>query len=330
MCAFIAVLVVACSAQATPLRMKLSWVLNDQYAGQIYAFEKGWYKKAGIALTLIPHQGGHSDPYDAVMTGAADVGVGETLVILRRAIRDGSDIVIFGLEDQISPAGFLSLAETKIAQPGDLEHKRYGYYNNSDTDLLKWFADKNGVDYKSIAKKRVMPNDMQPLIDGEIDFIIAHETNEPVLLKLKKHRTNFLSLSGPKGTLFGASYFCKRDYYEKHKAELTKLMEMTSRGWRAAFDHPDDAAEMILRNFPRKDYVDGSRTFTKDKFVMGLGIKKYYLTYKVGPDFICCMSKYYWEMVSERMASEGLMENDASILSYVRFDATRELNNRIK
>jgi ABC-type nitrate/sulfonate/bicarbonate transport system substrate-binding protein len=306
------------------------WILNDQFAGEIYSHYKGWYKKENIDLVLLPYQRGTSDPYDSIMTGKADIGIYETSSLLRRAIKDKADIVIFGIEDQISPAGFMSMANKGIKQPKDLEGHVFGYYNDGDIDLFRWFANKNNVSLATIEMHNVVPNDMDPLINGKVDFIVAHETNEPVIMKLKGYDTNFIPLSGPWGYQFGTSFFCKRNYYEKHKDILNSFMKATAKGWRATFANPREAAEIILNNYYKGDYIDNSRKTTIDKFIKGLGIKSYYITFKVGPDCINCMSKTYWNILRDRLILDGIIASGDDIQHFIRFDATQSLMKSVE
>lgn len=69
LCVLAAIIFSSGVASAATVRMKLAWILNDQYAGQIYAHHKGWYRKEGIDLVLMPHQSGFPDPYDSIIKG---------------------------------------------------------------------------------------------------------------------------------------------------------------------------------------------------------------------------------------------------------------------
>ena len=322
-------LVFICSASkqlyANTLKLKLMWILNDQYAGEIIALTKGWYKEAGVNVKLLPYKSNTPDPYTAVINGGADVGISETLELLRRSIKDGSDIVIFGLKDQISPAGFMALSINNISAPGDLGKKTFGFYDDGNIEILRWYSEKHNIDYSSIKVRRLLPDDMRPLTEGKVDFIIAHETNEPIILKLNGYRTVFFPLSGPEGLHFGPAFFCRRSYYEKNKKQLIKFIEATIRGWRFALRHPEEVADVILRSFPQDHFINGSKDITRKKFVKSLDIKRHYMTYKVGMDCIGCMTKNYWELVRERLISDGVIADDTNILDYVEFDASRRL-----
>lgn len=313
------------SLSAVTMRYKLIWILNEQYAGELYAYHKGWYEKEGLNIKFIPYGDGR-DPYSAVVSGKTDIGVSSSISMLRSATKDNSDIVIFAIKDQISPAGFLSLSRKNIVKPSDLEGKTFGYYHLSNHALLKWFCEKYSVDHKGIKMVKVRPNDMDPLLDGTVDFIIAHETNEPIILKLTGHDTRFMSLSDARGIHHGAIFLCKRDYYERHQQEISKFVEVTARGWQAAISHPEEAADIILKSLPRSAYVDKSRELTKRKIIKSIGIKSFYITYKVGGGCIGCMSRVYWDVVADQLMDEGVISQRSELHKLVRYDAIKGLN----
>lgn len=319
----ILLLALPCIAHAKTYSVKLMWVKNDQYAGELLAINDGLYRQGGLDIRLVPYEVGGPDPYHSVLSGEADIGISEVFALLRRAIKDKARIVVFGLKDQISPAGFMSLSETNIKTPKDFEGRTFGYYNDTDLELLAWYSDKNGVDHNRIRTKKLTPNDMQPLIDGGVHFIIAHETNEPVILKMKGYGTNFISLSSPQGIHFGPAYFCKEDFYNKHKDDLNSFVVATSEGWRRAIIDPSRAARVVFDQYPKRDYIDGLKELTLNKFEKSLNIKSYYMTYKVGRDCICCMSKLYWDIVQSRLKEENIITDENDVYDYVRFGAVR-------
>ncbi len=312
-------------AKLNHISLKLAWVLNDQYAGEVYAYHKGWYKDSGINLEFKPYKYGTKDPYHSVVSGEADIGESEPLVVIREALRDNENIVIFGLKDQISPAGLLSLKKKNIMKPSNIEGYIFGYYNDGDKEILKWYCELNGVDYNKIQKRRLLPNDMQPLISETIDFIIAHETNEPVILKLMGYDSNFLSISGPNGVHFGSAYFCTEDFYNANKKDLIRFMKTSSKGWKHVIMNPLEGSNIVIKYYPKNRLINNSREFTLKKFEKGINIKGYYLTHKVGIDCIGCMSKAYWDIVLNELLSAKIIKFTELASKLIRYDVSKSL-----
>ncbi len=66
---------VAASLPAMAETMRLEWVMQGQFAGPIVAFEKGYYKEAGVDLQLQP-AGPDIKASVTVATGADTYGIG--------------------------------------------------------------------------------------------------------------------------------------------------------------------------------------------------------------------------------------------------------------
>src|SRR5512143_807462 len=70
------------SGDATPIRLQLKWRHQFQFAGFYTALEKGYYREAGFAVTIIPATPG-TDPVETVLKGGADFGVASSELVLR-------------------------------------------------------------------------------------------------------------------------------------------------------------------------------------------------------------------------------------------------------
>src|SRR5262245_65710538 len=70
-----------------PVRLQLKWRHQFQFAGFYAALEKGYYREAGFAVTIIPLIPG-TDPVETVLNGGADFGVASSELVLRYARGD--------------------------------------------------------------------------------------------------------------------------------------------------------------------------------------------------------------------------------------------------
>ena len=66
-----------------PVTLQLNWKHQFQFAGYYAAIEKGYYRDAGLEVTLREAREG-GDPIDAVLKGDADFGIGASELALRR------------------------------------------------------------------------------------------------------------------------------------------------------------------------------------------------------------------------------------------------------
>jgi len=313
---------------AFDLKYRIVWLLEDQHAGELYALDKGMYDKVGINLIIQPFKENEKDPYEAILIGEADIGIYETFTLLRRAVKDNADIVIFALKEQLDPSGYMSLESKNIKEPKQLEGKIYGYYNEGDMQLLRWYAELNNIDFNSIKLKKILPNDVESVINGSVDFLTAHVTNEPIQMDLRGYKTNFISLSGPGGVHLGSAYFCTRKFYERNKDILKRFIRVTSDGWRLAIRSPDKSSDIVIKYASTSSLLYKDVNKSKKKIMSAIKLRHFYLTHKVGFDCICCMSRTYWEMAFDKLKKFKLISDKQKMDKFVRYDVAKAILNR--
>lgn len=63
---FLSILVFPNILFARKLKFRTVWILNDQYAGEIYSFDKQWYAQVGLDFKFQPYdQRDYVPPYEA-------------------------------------------------------------------------------------------------------------------------------------------------------------------------------------------------------------------------------------------------------------------------
>ena len=66
------------------LTVQLKWHHQFQFAGLYAAIEKGFFKEAGLKISLIEGREG-VDPAEVVVSGQADYGIGTSELVVSRA-----------------------------------------------------------------------------------------------------------------------------------------------------------------------------------------------------------------------------------------------------
>lgn len=306
---FVVALIFSDISFAKELKFRTVWILNDQYAGEIYSFDKEWYAQKGIELKFQPYdQSDYILPYEAVMNGSSDIGAVSISVLIKKIIPNPSDIIIFAAEYQISPSGFLVLENSGIKQIQDLENKVFGYFDDDNIEILRVFAKSHGLNLGTITYKKVSKSQLDMLINKEIDFFIAHETNAPLVLKEMGYKVRMFPLTELQKYQYGSAFFCRRDFYEKNRELLKSFLEITQKGWQAAFKNTKEAANIVMKYHPTKHYVMNDYDKTFSRIVKAIKMRNYYLTYNVGPNCIGCMSKAYWVNILDNY-SDYLTDN---------------------
>ena len=238
----------ACAAPAHALEkatVQLKWLHHFQFAGYYAAVEKGFYRDAGLDVTLV--EGGPDvEAERTVAEGKADFGVGTSAVLLHRA--KGEDLVVLGQVFQHSAATLLTPRKTGIRSVADMAGRKV-MYSSQDGDMLALLR-KNGLDENSIVK---VPHhgDPRDLLTGRAEVLIAYSFNEPFILEQAGEAYLTFSPLAHGFDFYGDNFFTTRALAESRPAFVKSFRDATLRGWRYALDHKSEIADLILARYSR-------------------------------------------------------------------------------
>ena len=240
------VLALAQPAQALEkVTLQLKWLHHFQFAGYYAALEKGFYREAGLDVTLV--EGGPTTEVESeVLSGRAHFGVGTSALLLHRV--RGADLVVLGQIFQHSPAVFLTPRNTGIRSLADMAGRRF-MYSNQHGDMLTLLR-KNGVEEEDIVK---VPHQGDPrdLIEGKADVMIAYSFNEPFILEQAGEPYLTFSPLAYGIDFYGDNFFTTRELIETRPELAEAFRQATLRGWRYALEHKVETADLILTRYSK-------------------------------------------------------------------------------
>lgn len=225
------------------VRLQLKWTHQFQFAGYYIAEEKGYYRDAGLNVTIMEGSG-DINPVDRVTKGVADIGVGTSEIALERA--KGSPVVVIADIFQHSPLIFLVREDSGISSIHDLVGKDVMMEAGSE-ELIAYLI------HEGIAPEKVhiIPNtnNISALIAGDIQAMSSYSTTEPYLLD--KKGIKFLSFT-PRSSgidFYGDNLFTSESYLKEHPDSVKKFLESSRLGWEYALDNPNETADLILAKY---------------------------------------------------------------------------------
>lgn len=184
-------------AQEQKVIMHLDFLVNGYHAPFYLANEKGWYKSAGLSVTIRPGRG-TSDSIKNVGTGQAQFGFPGFGAVVK-AIAQGIPITAVAAFSQTVPAGIISFADKPIKKPKDLEGKSIAVAPFGATAMLMpAFAKKNGVD---LAKVRIQTYNFGAMVPsfltGKVDSTVGYVFGEfhAATKKSPNRKVIFLAMS---------------------------------------------------------------------------------------------------------------------------------------
>lgn len=246
----------ATSEALTPVTLMLNWTPNNHHAGIYLAQANGWYREAGIDLTIVEPAAAGAD--SVVASGGADFGISQAESILP-ARAAGARVVSIATLLPHNDSSMMALASTGITRPKDFEGKTYGGYGGSlETELLNRLVECDGGDPSLVKHVEVGNIDyLAGMEQGRFDFVWVFEGWDALRAREIEGR-EITSVT------FIDHLDCIPDWYtpaiiasEETLAERPDLVRAflaaTARGYDAAIADPEAAANTLLAAVPELD-----------------------------------------------------------------------------
>src|SRR5436190_12588980 len=168
------------SAQAADkVTVQLKWVAQAQFAGYFVAKEKGFYKDAGLDVTIKPGGPGVAPP-QVIAGGGADVVV-DWMPSALASREKGVPLVNISQTFKKSGLMLTCRAETGIKKPADLKGKTLGvWYGGNEYPFLSWMSKLGLKTDGSPAGVKVIKQgfNVDPLLQKQADCVSTMTYNE--------------------------------------------------------------------------------------------------------------------------------------------------------
>ena len=249
----VASLVLAAAHPAAALdavSIQLKWKHQFQFAGYYQAVEQGFYRDAGLDVTIL--EGGPDiDVSEVVAGGKADFGVCSASVL--RDWAAGRRLVVLAAIFQRSAAVILVARRADISSVADLRGR--ALMDTPGSDDVVAMLKREGIDYQSMLR---VPHEGNPrdLLAGRADAMIAYSTNEPFVLEQMgaPYRTFAPAASGI--DFYGDNLCTSEAEVKAHPDRVASFRAASVKGWAYALAHREATVDLILRKYSAKKSRD--------------------------------------------------------------------------
>ena len=236
----------AALAEPDAVTLQLNGKHRFQFAGYYAAVEKGYYREAGLAVTL-REANGERDPVAALIDDDADFAISSSNVVLHRA--RGDPVVALAVIFQHSPLELLALKDRGVTTLAGLDGKRI-MMHEYDSELLAALA-RQGIPRQRI--KVVPPSySVQELLAGKVDAMSAYATDEPFTLQRRGQAAVELAPSAADMDFYGDTLVTGEAQLRVHPARVRAFRDASLRGWQYAMAHTGEIAELIQARYSQR------------------------------------------------------------------------------
>ncbi len=259
---------VAVASQATAARqadkvtLQLKWVTQAQFAGYYAALEKGYYKAAGLDVTL--KQGGPDIiPEQVVASGQAEFGI-DWLPSLLSARDKGTDLVNIGQVFTRSGMTQLTWKDSGIKTIAQMKGKKVANWLGGNEFELFAALTKAGMDPQKNKGVTIVqqPFDMNLFLQRKVDSASAMTYNELAqVLETKDSKSgklnqlsqlNVIKMQDAGTGMLEDGVFVNGDWIKDtaHQDVAKRFLKASFQGWIYCRDNAASCVDIVLKNGP--------------------------------------------------------------------------------
>jgi len=238
---------------ADTVTVRLKWFNQAQFAGYYVAQEKGFYREAGLDVSIQP--GGPDFPAVQMVAGGNEqFGVtGADQVLVARG--KGVPVVAVAVLYRKNPFVLFSLKSTGIDAPAQFRGRKVGLKVGGNEELIyRAILSKAGISAQDVSEVPVK-FDMTPLLTGQVDVWPGYVINEVITAREKGFDVNVIWPASYGINLYADTLFTTEKMLAEKPDVVRRFVAATLKGWNYAATHAEEAAEITVKSGSKLNYA---------------------------------------------------------------------------
>lgn len=232
-------------ATLTPVKLRLKWFDQAQFAGNYVAMEKGFYKDNGLDVSIVPFSYDVTN-IDEVVSGKADFGIAgaDEILVARTA---GKPVKAVAVIYKINPGVFFTKKTSGISKPQDFVGKRIGIQKGMNIEFLyRAMMNILKVDRSKVTEIPV-GFDYSELINGKVDASVGYIINRPETSTGAAIDMNTILMADYGVNMYADVLFTTDDMVANNPKVVDEFVQATINGWQYAIEHEPEAVDITLK-----------------------------------------------------------------------------------
>lgn len=244
---------------ADHVTLALDWIVNGTHSGYFVAQAKGFYRDAGLDVT-ISRGFGSGDTTKRVGTGASMFGVADASTVIAAQANENVPVRIIAVVYGKAPLGIIYLAESKIKAPADIMGKKIARTaSGSSVVMFPAFLQANNIDRSKIQESIGDANTLLPmLMSRRVDGVLGQTVHVERYKKIaegQKLTVKTMNYSDYGLDAYGNSLIAGADVIKNNPKIVSRFVEASMKGIAYALAHPKEAVEIVKKAHPETDAV---------------------------------------------------------------------------
>src|SRR5256885_3467417 len=240
----------AAAVAQTAVTFQLNWVAGGPNAGFAAAVVEGYYKAAGLDVTLVQGNGS-GNTAQLVANGRAQLAYADAVAV-SQLIAKGAPMKVIATVYQSNPNAVMALKKANIKSVGDLRGKKVGVPSgSSQTTMLPLLLKSNNLKEADINMIDMPVASMVPaLLQGQVDAVLGSIDAYQIQAESQGAQLDVYRFADHGVPTVSTSIFASNDYLKSNPDVVKKFVAASLKGWSFALDHPDQAIKDVKKVFP--------------------------------------------------------------------------------
>ncbi|MBR0820787.1 ABC transporter substrate-binding protein [Bradyrhizobium liaoningense] len=240
----------ATATAQTAVTFQLNWTAGGANAGFAAALGEGFYKAAGLDVTIVQGNGS-GNTAQLVASGRAQLAYADAVAV-SQLIAKGAPMKVVATIYQSNPNEVSALTKSGIKSIGDLKGKKVGVpAGSSQTTMMPLFLKANGLKEADMTMINMPVPAMVPsLLQGQVDAILGSMDSYQIQLEQQGATLDNYRFADYGVPTVSTSIFASDSFIKDNPDVLKRFIAASLKGWSFALDNPDKAVKDLKATFP--------------------------------------------------------------------------------